>query len=51
MLKQKGVVFLTHNQRFDWEKNSSKFFILVTSDQIFVFGIKGLGEHICKKFE
>jgi hypothetical protein len=33
------------------EKNCSRFFILVTCHQILVFGIRGLGGHICKKFE
>jgi len=32
-------------------KNCSGFFISVTSHQILVFGIKGLGEQICKSFE
>jgi hypothetical protein len=46
-----GVVFLTHYQILGLEKNCSRFFILGTSHQILVFGIKGLGGHICKKIE
>jgi hypothetical protein len=46
-----AVVFLTHYQMLGLEKNCSKFFILVTSRQILVFGIRGLGGHICKKIE
>jgi len=46
-----GIVFLTHYKTFGWEKNCSKFFILVTNHQIFVFVIKGLGGHICQKIE
>jgi hypothetical protein len=35
-----------------WLKNHcSWFFILVTSHQILVFGINGLGGQICKTFE
>jgi hypothetical protein len=33
------------------KKNCSGFFILLTSHQILVFGIKGLGGQICKSFE
>jgi hypothetical protein len=55
MLEQKkllmGFVFLTHYQMLCLEKNCSRFFILVTSYQILVFGIRGLGGHICKKIE
>jgi len=46
-----GALFLTHYQTFGLEKNCFKFFILVTSHQILVFGIRGLGGHICKKIE
>jgi hypothetical protein len=46
-----GIVFLTPYQTFRLEKNCSNFFILVTNHQTFVFGIKGLGGHICKKIE
>jgi hypothetical protein len=46
-----GVFFLTHYQTLGLEENCSKFFILVTSHQIFVFAIWGLGGHICKKIE
>jgi hypothetical protein len=46
-----GVVFLTHYQTLGLEKNCSRFFILVTSHQILVLGIRGLGGHICKKIE
>jgi hypothetical protein len=46
-----GVVFLTHYHPFDSKENCSKFFILVTGHQILIFGIKGLGGHICKKIE
>jgi hypothetical protein len=46
-----GVVFLTHYQMLGLEKNCSRVFILVMSHEILVFGIKGLGRHICKKIE
>jgi hypothetical protein len=46
-----GIVFLTHYQMFGLEENCLRFFILVTNHQIFVFSIKGLGGHICKKIE
>jgi hypothetical protein len=46
-----GVVFFTHYKMLSLEKNCSRFFILVTSHQILVFGIKGLGGHICNKIE
>jgi hypothetical protein len=42
-----GVVFLTHYQRLGLEKTCSRFFIVATSHQILVFGIKGLGGHVC----
>ncbi len=41
-----GIVFLTHYQKLGLEKEISRFFILVTSHQILVFGIRGLGGHI-----
>jgi hypothetical protein len=46
-----GTVFLTHYQMLGLKKNCLKFLILVTNHQILVFGIRGLGGHICKKFE
>jgi hypothetical protein len=46
-----GIVFLTHYQTLGLEKNCSNFFILMTSHQILVFGIMGVGGHICKKIE
>jgi hypothetical protein len=46
-----GIVFLTHYQMLGLEENCSKLFILVTSHQILVFGIRGVGGHICKKIE
>jgi hypothetical protein len=46
-----GVVSLAHYQMLGREKNCSGVFISVTSHQILVFGIKGLGGQICKIFE
>jgi hypothetical protein len=46
-----GRLFLTHYQTLGLEENCSKFCILVTSHQIFVFAICGLGGHICKQIE
>jgi hypothetical protein len=46
-----GVVFLAHYQTLGQEKNWSRFFVLMSSHQILVFDIRGLGGHICKKIE
>jgi hypothetical protein len=46
-----GIVALAHYQMLGGEKTCSGFFILVTSHQILVFSIKGLGGQICKSFE
>jgi hypothetical protein len=46
-----GVVVLTHYQMLGLKKNCFRFFILMTKYQILIFGIKGLGGHICKKIE
>ncbi len=44
-----GIVFLPHYQMFGLEENCFRFFTWMTNHQIFGFGIRGLGGHICKK--
>jgi hypothetical protein len=54
MLKQKiayGCYIFNPLQNVWFKKKCSKFFILVTNHQILVFGVRGLGGHICKNIE
>jgi hypothetical protein len=46
-----GIIFFNPLPNTWLKENCSRFFILVDSHQILVFGIKGLGGHICKNIE